>query len=103
MKAQKNLFGISLDECNNNICNNPSNRSFCPITDSQICIKGSFRVDVCKGDSGGPLMLRHRTKIFQLGIVSFKSIDGCGEPGIPSVLTNVIPYIPWILDNMEEP
>lgn len=56
-------------------------------------------MDVCKGDSGGPLMLPKLNR-YQIGITSFKGSEHCGGENIPSIFTNVTDYMPWILDNI---
>lgn len=63
------------------------NDSYAYIFRKQLC---TFRegVDVCYGDSGGPLICRG----FQVGITSYGS--GCGEN--PGVWTRVDSYLGWI-------
>ncbi|XP_031636705.1 serine protease easter-like [Contarinia nasturtii] len=68
------------------------------LSEKQICAGGE--VDSCRGDSGGPLMIRHRsdqTTEFHLlvGIVSFGK-SPCGQNGWPGVYTRVDKYIDWI-------
>lgn len=38
-------------------------------------------------------------KVFQVGIVSFTD---CGMEGMPTVYTNVVYYMKWILDNLKD-
>lgn len=56
-----------------------------------ICAGGTGK-DSCKGDSGGPLYLREKNKVTQVGVVSFGR--GCGEG--PGVYTGVSAYKEWI-------
>ena len=60
----------------------------------QICAGGEN--DSCKGDSGGPLIVRKDEKhpMYLRGIISFGR-KFCGE-GHPGVYTNIEYYIPWI-------
>lgn len=46
------------------------------------------RSEICQGDSGGPLLTSDGV---QIGIVS--AGFGCGEPNVPSVYTDVRPYL----------
>jgi len=78
---------------------------------SQICAGGDRGKDSCRGDSGGPLLLRrvlstglmdpnndHDDPWFLLGVVSFGTkVCGRGKPGI---YTRVEAFIPWILQNI---
>jgi secreted trypsin-like serine protease len=36
-------------------------------------------------------------KYIQLGIISFNE---CGQEGLPTVYTNILYYMPWILDHL---
>ncbi|XP_054877284.1 transmembrane protease serine 9-like [Poeciliopsis prolifica] len=67
------------------------------ITDNMICA-GHFRggKDSCRGDSGGPLMLKKGPKWIQAGIVSMG--EGCALPLTPGVYTRVSKYESWIKD-----
>merc|ERR1712032_709005 len=78
---------------------------------SQICAGGDRGKDSCRGDSGGPLLLRrvllnglmdpnndHDDPWFLLGVVSFGTrVCGRGKPGI---YTRVETFVPWILQNI---
>jgi trypsin len=65
---------------------------------TQICAgleTGS--IDACYGDSGGPLVVPlgdDPTTWLQVGIVSWGA--GCGEPGHPTVYTEVAAYADWL-------
>ena len=63
------------------------------ITDSMLCA-GTEEVDACTGDSGSPVMMRDDNRRWAaIGIVSFGPTR-CGS--LPSVLTKVQSYLPWI-------
>ncbi|KAK6635906.1 hypothetical protein RUM44_001160 [Polyplax serrata] len=93
------ISGVSQEECN--ICKDRKKQQYCPITDTQLCVQGWKAVDVCKGDSGGPLMVL-RLNTYQVGITSFKGSEYCGAENIPSIFTKVESYLSWILDNIRE-
>lgn len=83
------------------------------ISEKQLCAGGELGKDTCVGDSGGPLLIpfepeisethdrleRFRGKMFQTGIISFGPLS-CGSSGKPSISTNIMPYVQWILDSM---
>lgn len=98
------LTKTPLQDCTKIVCarRNVSPDVFCPIEDSQICSQGQGTTDVCKGDSGGPLMVIHANKYYLTGLTSFKSTTVCGVENIPSIFTRVEKYISWILDNIKE-
>lgn len=109
MKSRQGIAALSLAECNNQVCDNAREKRYCPIDDNQICVKDSFQLDICQGDSGGPMMYLAKSPTrplalwYQIGIVSFKSNDDCGRrSNVPSIFTNVVPYMPWILDKIRE-
>jgi trypsin len=54
----------------------------------------------CKGDSGGPLIIRGNsaTQDLQVGIVSFGSSKGCSIVNYPSVFTRVSTFRQWVRD-----
>ncbi|XP_043224261.1 venom protease-like [Amphibalanus amphitrite] len=55
--------------------------------------------DACRGDSGGPLMVRLENDTYQLvGVVS--TGVGCGNPEFPGLYTKVSAYIDWILSQL---
>ncbi|XP_023346672.1 chymotrypsin-like elastase family member 2A [Eurytemora carolleeae] len=55
----------------------------------------------CKGDSGGPLIIKGITGAFtQIGIVSFgRGNQRCTSDDFPGVYTRVSPYLDWIKEN----
>jgi secreted trypsin-like serine protease len=64
------------------------------ITALTLCASGREGTDSCTGDSGGPLMVRDRLGLVQIGVISWG--DGCGRPGRPGVYVRVDKYLPWI-------
>ncbi|KAL0270396.1 UNVERIFIED_CONTAM: hypothetical protein PYX00_007821 [Menopon gallinae] len=93
------LSSISNTDCN--LCKGKKKEKYCPITHLQMCAQGWKAVDVCKGDSGGPLMTS-RQKTYQVGITSFKTSEYCGADNIPSIFTRVESYLDWILNNIKD-
>ena len=69
--------------------------------DTKLCAEspdGESR-DACRGDSGGPLMVRLENNTYQLvGVVS--AGIGCGNPAFPGVYTKVSAYIDWIISQL---
>lgn len=58
--------------------------------------------DACQGDSGGPLLCRDsndRDRYYVAGIVSWGV--KCANPKLPGVYANVLKFIPWILQNIQ--
>ncbi|XP_055917784.1 uncharacterized protein LOC129950036 isoform X2 [Eupeodes corollae] len=74
------------------------------VSDGMIC--AGFEEggkDACQGDSGGPLLCPYPDdtgKWYVGGIVSWGIM--CAHPKLPGVYSNVIKYIPWILEEMQK-
>lgn len=69
------------------------------LTDGQLCAGGIFAQDACRGDSGGPLMRRTPSGVWEtVAVVSFGY--GCGREGWPGVYTSVSSYVDWIKNTM---
>uniref|UniRef100_A0A1A9W0H2 Peptidase S1 domain-containing protein n=1 Tax=Glossina brevipalpis TaxID=37001 RepID=A0A1A9W0H2_9MUSC len=74
--------------------------------DKEICASGATEVDVCKGDSGGPLFTSvyrsRRTRSVQVGVTSL-GVASCGDKRyLPAVFTRVTSYMKWIENKLEE-
>lgn len=59
--------------------------------------------DSCQGDSGGPLMLPIQGSngtfpFYQIGIISWA--DGCAQPNLPGINTNIQYYASWINEKL---
>ncbi|XP_016959648.1 phenoloxidase-activating factor 1-like isoform X2 [Drosophila biarmipes] len=71
---------------------------------SQLCALGQRGVDICGGDSGGPLMATMRgfqaDIIYQAGISSVAH-QICGSLGYPAVFTKVKHFFNWITRRMK--
>ncbi|CAM1307848.1 PLG (predicted) [Pycnogonum litorale] len=61
-----------------------------------LCVGGTG-IDVCYGDSGGPLMLKEDGRYVLYGVTSY-GIKGCARYGNPSVFTYVPDYMDFIID-----
>lgn len=65
------------------------------LSENEICagyIDGGK--DACYGDSGGPLIIKHRGRAVQAGIVSWGS--GCGQPYKYGVYSRVASFSDWL-------
>ncbi|XP_029841160.2 trypsin beta [Ixodes scapularis] len=58
-----------------------------------ICAYGKIS-STCKGDSGGPVMIRNGNNIEMVGLVSYGI--GCNRKGVPSGYTRISHYRSWI-------
>lgn len=71
----------------------------------KLCGGGKSGEGECGGDLGGPLLTSIKimekgklvNKYFQFGIISFEE---CGQQGVPTLYTNVLYFMPWILNNL---
>ncbi|XP_061029910.1 kallikrein-12 [Eubalaena glacialis] len=89
-----NQLSDRLQCLNLSIVSNATCRAAFPgrITDNMVCAGGIAGEDACQGDSGGPLVCRG---VLQ-GLVSWGSVEPCGQEGIPGVYTNICKYVDWI-------
>ncbi|KAF9810110.1 hypothetical protein SFRURICE_011278 [Spodoptera frugiperda] len=90
---------LGLPIFNKEECDDKYKRLGAILGEKQICAGGVFAEDACRGDSGGPLMRRSPSGIWEVvGVVSFGY--GCGRDGWPGVYTSVAQYIDWIQNTM---
>lgn len=78
------------------------------IFEGQMCAIGEKGADTCKGDSGGPLILKKsffdeernysREYNVLVGLTSFGA--KCGDRHFPGVYTNIYYYLEWIANTM---
>ena len=54
--------------------------------------------DACRGDSGGPLLIKEGGRQMVVGLVS--SGIGCSRPKLPGLYTRVSSYIEWIMGTL---
>ncbi|KAH8277566.1 hypothetical protein KR018_001050 [Drosophila ironensis] len=87
------LQKASLLTMNNAVCRAQYNSSIAP---TQICTYDSLGRgrDSCQYDSGGPVILRQRERMFQLGVISFGR--ACGQPYGIGVNTRITSYLNWM-------
>ena len=78
---------------------------------NDLCMLGEPGTGTCFGDSGSPLLkslsvpeLGGKPQIFQVGFDSKSGFnqDGCAADGVPDFFTNVVAYMPWILDHLAD-
>lgn len=74
--------------------------------DKLTCASGVNEVNICKGDSGGPLFSRvyrdRRTRCVQVGVISL-GVGTCRDTRyLPAIFTRVNFYIKWIQKNLED-
>ncbi|XP_057266600.1 complement factor B-like, partial [Pezoporus wallicus] len=79
------------------------------ITPRFLCTGGSDpEVDpnVCRGDSGGPLIVSRGKRYFQVGVISWGVLDSCRHPRPPSYArdfhVNVFEALPWLRDELRD-
>ncbi|ODN00098.1 Plasma kallikrein, partial [Orchesella cincta] len=85
----------------NEICAKNYSSEDIPVTDNMLCaaLPGE---DPCKGDSGGPLIVKgsNNEDYTQIGIISHG--EGCAVQDFPAIFTRVSSYINWIKDNTKD-
>ncbi|KAJ8357853.1 hypothetical protein SKAU_G00206470 [Synaphobranchus kaupii] len=65
------------------------------VTQNVLCAgKLGQREDACEGDSGGPMVTRHRGTWYVIGLVSWG--EGCGRREKLGIYTKVSNYMEWI-------
>ncbi|XP_035787029.1 CLIP domain-containing serine protease 14D-like [Anopheles albimanus] len=67
---------------------------------TQLCTKGVGGEDVCRGDSGAPMLEWSDDRCYIVGVVSYG--PKCGTAGAPGISTRISEYIDWILRNLKE-
>ncbi|XP_061703856.1 collagenase-like [Cydia pomonella] len=65
------------------------------VTESNVCTCGQGGVGICRGDSGGPLIVQNAGQNVLVGVSSFVASDGC-KLGHPSAFARVTSYVDWI-------
>lgn len=100
------LLQITVPMVSNKICAEKYNASnFGGVGFRHLCVSGLDGVSSCSGDSGGPMgcsltLPKRQIKFVQFGVVSAGYKD-CGIKDQPSILTNVVYYMDWILDTIK--
>ncbi|CAL8088726.1 unnamed protein product [Orchesella dallaii] len=85
----------------NEICAKNYSSEDIPVTDNMLCA-ALPEEDPCKGDSGGPLIVKcSSTDTFtQIGIISHG--EGCAVQDFPAIFTRVSSFIDWIQQNTQD-
>ncbi|KAL4704913.1 hypothetical protein ACJJTC_005701 [Scirpophaga incertulas] len=90
---------VTLEECRRLYEQNV--RDPATVTTEQVCAGGEAGKDSCKGDSGGPLMMRAARgpggmPVAELvGVINYGS-KFCGQRGVPAVHASVFHHAVWI-------
>lgn len=71
------------------------------VTPNNICIETyGGQINVCGGDSGGPMVISEDDRLMQIGIASFVGPIGCSG-GLPGAFVRITRYLAWIQDNSD--
>ncbi|XP_073542183.1 urokinase-type plasminogen activator isoform X1 [Phyllobates terribilis] len=99
-RFSENLKSTSVQLISQDICQLPDYYGKL-INNNMFCAGDpEWKVDACKGDSGGPLICQHNGKMVLYGIISWG--DNCAKRNKPGVYTRITNYIQWIQDTMAE-
>ncbi|KAM4702867.1 urokinase-type plasminogen activator [Rhinophrynus dorsalis] len=93
MSASVQLIPQSLCQSENYYGKLVNNNMFC-------ASDPAWKVDACKGDSGGPLTCEQNGAMVLYGVISWG--EECAKENKPGVYTRITNYLPWIKQNMAE-
>ncbi|KAG8552640.1 hypothetical protein GDO81_004619 [Engystomops pustulosus] len=97
-KYSQTLKSSSVQLISQDICQSPDYYGKL-ITNNMFCAGDpEWKVDACKGDSGGPLICQHNEQMVLYGVISWG--DNCAKKNKPGVYTRVTNYMKWIQDTM---
>ncbi|KAH0807464.1 hypothetical protein GEV33_015327 [Tenebrio molitor] len=82
-----NLVTLSNEECRMVFGNQ--------VNDNMVCVAGNNNEGTCRGDLGSPLIQYVGPMVFNVGVASFISSNGC-ESSDPSGFTRTYSYFDWI-------
>ncbi|KAL4630127.1 complement factor B-like, partial [Arapaima gigas] len=85
---------------NHEQCEDLSKTLNIPLTEEKLCASGDG-VDSCKGDSGGPFVIKKNGRWIQIGIVSYGTSLECVN-GTTGFYTSVPRLMPWIREKVGE-
>lgn len=95
--TSSNLFQVDVPLVDQGVCSSAMSDEYQSIQDGEFCAGyKSGGKDSCQGDSGGPIIVKSGNQYEQLGIVSWG--DGCAEPNVYGVYTNLSHFTDWITD-----
>jgi hypothetical protein len=75
------------------VCSSVYGLTFDP---SVMMCAGGEGVDVCSGDSGGPLATQSGSRWTLVGLTSWGPVNPCGQTGKPGVYTRISTFSDWI-------
>ncbi|XP_011189198.1 serine protease easter [Zeugodacus cucurbitae] len=104
VKLKANVEIRKLVECVDQMIRAGVENSITYSSNQQACAMGAD-TNACKGDTGGPLMIRDtqngKEAYYLIGIVSFGfDTKTCKTKGNPSIFTRVAPYLHWIKETI---